>query len=150
MNEFRKRELEGRLKWDCVNKVDVLNGKKIIAYTPDDYDAVDFFMTAGTVFSVGEIKDVHRDYIAYPNFMIDAAKIRNLHEIAKKDSRIPYLVVFFNDGWGVWDISQIDYESRVETRPCTSTTAQNYEKGKKDKEETYFYNNEAIYWKWKE
>lgn len=107
-------------------------------------------MTAGTITSVGEIKDVHRPYIKYPNFMIDIQKIRKLHEIAKKDGRIPYLVVFFSDSYGVWDISKIDYETRVETRPCTSTTAQNYTKGKRDKDETYFYNNEAIYWKWME
>lgn len=142
---FNTREHEGRYKWLSLNMRDILDGKKTIHYTSGDYDPYDFEMTATTVLSYGEIKTIHRNYEDYENFQIDYAKLKTLQDAAKKDSRIPYLVVFFNDWNIVWNIEDIDLEERKYTRNCTATTA-NYEKGKKEKEQVYVTITEAI-WK---
>ena len=145
---FITREFEGRADWININIRDILRGKKIIVFTQDDYDGVDFFMTAFTnslaTTSVGEIKTIHRNYTKYENFQIDYKKLKNLQDTAKLDNRIPYLVCFFDDYTIVWDITNINLEERKYNRYCTSTTA-NYEKGKREKEEVWLTKEESIW-----
>lgn len=144
MDKFEEREIEGRGKWLKMNYNAVLLGKKIIQFTEDKFNPVDFYMTAGTKTSVGDIKTLHRDYMQYPDFQIDYIKLKEIKDRAT-DGRIPYLVVFFNDYHIVWDLSKIDIEERKHIVNCTATTAQNYNKGKKEKEEVCLTMQEAIY-----
>lgn len=145
---FTTREFEGRIKWMNINIRDILSGRKTIAFTADDYDGVDFFMTAFTdsimTASVGEIKTIHRNYTKYDNFQIDYKKLKNLQDVVKIDNRIPYLVCFFDDYTIVWDITDINLEERRYNQYCTSTTA-DYEKGKREKEEVWLTKEESIW-----
>lgn len=145
MTKFLERELEGRSKWQKVNEYDVLTGKKVIQFTKDTFDPVDFYMTAGTKTSVGEIKTIHRNYMQYPDFQIDYKKLKEIKDKAKDDERLPYLVVFFDDYTMVWDLSKIDIEERKHMVNCTATTAQNYNKGVKEKMEVCLTMQEAIF-----
>lgn len=144
MDNFNKRENEGRLKWLNLNINDILNGKKVIAFTEDKYCPYDMAMTSTTL-SYGEIKDVHRAYSKYPDFMIDAAKIKKLEEACMEEDRTPLLIAFFDDCTIVWDTSKVDWTTRVKPVECTCTTASNYTHGQKTKLETRFTINEAIY-----
>lgn len=143
---FSTREIEGRSKWFELNKREILLGKKAVVFTLDEFDGVDFFMTAYTTNtrSIGEIKTVHRPYSKYPNFQIDYSKAKGVQEKAKAENSIPYVVGFFDDCTIVWDISNIDLEERRYIQYCTSTTA-DYQKGKKKKEEVWLLKEEAIY-----
>lgn len=145
MTKFLEREIEGRSKWQKVNEYDVLTGKKVIQFTKDTYDPVDFYMTAGTKTSVGEIKTIHRNYTQYPDFQIDYKKLKEVKDKAKEDERLAYLVVFFDDYTMVWDLSKIDIEERKHMVNCTATTAQNYNKGVKEKMEVCLTMQEAIF-----
>lgn len=145
---YTTREYEGRKKWLDINMNDVLRGKKNIVFTLDDFDTVDFLMTAFTgnkaTTSIGEIKTIHRNYTKYDNFQIDYKKMKNLQDKAKNGGDIPYLVVFFDDYTVVWDITDIDLESRKYNQYCTSTTA-NYQKGRREKEEVWLVKEESIW-----
>lgn len=151
MNRFTEKEFEGREKWLKMNYNDIINGKKVVQFTSNAFDRADFYMTAYTKtkeekISVGEIKNINRDYEQYPNFQIDYSKIKEIKDIAEKEDRIPYLVAYFTDYSIVWDLARIpDIENRKYKQYCTSTTAVNYNKGKKEKEEIWLTKEEAIY-----
>ena len=149
-NEFENRENGGRVKWLQLNMKDVVSGKKTIAFTYDPYAPIDFLMTAltnvsGYLESMGEIKDIHRDYTKYNNFQIDYHKLQNLKARAEEDAKVPYLVCFFTDYCIVWDLTDIDLEERKYTTLCTSTTAENYNKGSREKEEVWLDKSEALW-----
>lgn len=144
MDEFNRRENQGRLKWLNLNIKDILSGKKTIAFTQDPYCSYDMAMTSTTLF-YGEIKDIHRSYSKYPNFQIDAMKIKKLEAACVEEDRRPLLIAFFEDYTIVWDTSKVDWTERVKPVECTSTTASNYTHGQKTKLETSFLKEEAIY-----
>lgn len=148
-NRFEQRENEGRIKWLNLNLNDLLRGNKCILFTRDPYSPHDFEMTAYTtdVLSYGEIKTIHRKYTDYDNFQIDYKKLKSLKEAANTDSRTPYLVCFFTDYTIVWDLTNIDLESRKYTIDCTSTTVDNYTKGKKQKVEVWLDDNDKPIYK---
>lgn len=144
MDKFTQRENEGRYMWLIINLPDILSGKKTIHFTDNPYETYDFDMTAHSL-SYGEIKTIHRPYTKYVNFQIDYNKLHSLKEKAKEDNRIPYLVCFFDDYSIVWDLTKINLEERKYTTYCTSTTAENYEKGKKEKQEVWLTKEEALW-----
>lgn len=144
-NAFEAREDEGRVLWLTINLKDITRGRKTIHFTEDQFEVYDFDMTASTRLSYGEIKTIHRPYTKYVNFQIDYNKLHSLKELALQDNRTPYLVCFFDDYNIVWDITDIDLEARKYTTYCTSTTAENYEKGKREKTEVWLTKEEAIW-----
>ena len=148
-NRFEQREDEGRIKWLCLNLNDILRGKKCVLFTQDPYAVFDFEMTAYTtnILSYGEIKTVHRNYTNYSNFQIDYNKLKSLKDACKPENRTPYLVVFFTDYTMVWDLTDIDLEERKYTKNCTSTTAENYTKAKKEKVEVWLDDNQGLIYK---
>ena len=143
-NAFTAREDEGRYKWLTININNILKGKTTIHYTEDPYEVYDFDMTANSL-SYGEIKTIHRDYTKYMNFQIDYNKLHALKQLSQENDRTPYLVCFFDDYNIVWDLTDIDLEERKYTTYCTSTTAENYEKGKREKVEVWLTREEAIW-----
>ena len=87
---------------------------------------IDFFATGITLSnsgetSVGEIKNYDdpehpRNFYDYDDYMIDWLKLAKLRAIAKANNSRALLVVFFNDYTIVWDITDIDIDSRREMR----------------------------------
>lgn len=148
-NKFEERENEGRIKWLSLNLNDILRGNKCVHFTRNPYAAYDFEMTAYTteILSYGEIKTIHRNYTDYENFQIDYKKLKTLQDKAKEDNRTPYLVCFFNDWTLVWNIEDINLEERKYTKNCTSTTAENYTKAKKEKVEVWLDDNKGLIYK---
>lgn len=148
-NRFEQREDEGRIKWLLLNLNDILRGNKCVLFTRNPYAVFDFEMTAYTtnILSYGEIKTVHRNYTNYSNFQIDYNKLKSLKDACKSENRTPYLVVFFTDYTMVWDLTDIDLEERKYTCNCTSTTAENYTKGKREKVEVWLDDNQGLIYK---
>lgn len=126
-----------------------------IVFTTDKMDKVDFYAT-GLTFNhsgdtyVGEIKNYddpnyHRSFKKFKNYMIDYWKLSYLITIAKAEGRTPLLIVYFDDYTIVWDISNIDIDSRRKW-DWVNKDGQDY--GKKEYAlMTYLYESEIL---WKE
>lgn len=126
-----------------------------ILFTMGRYEGVDFFSTGITESNsgktyVGEIKNYDnpnhpRNFKDYDDYMIDWSKLLLLKATARGRNSIPLLVVFFNDYTIVWDLTEIDIDSRRELR-TVNKDGQNY--GEKETQlMTYLYENEIL---WKE
>ncbi len=151
MNDgYQLAELRGR------NKYSKRLGKgQVIVFTVQKYDGIDFFSTGNTLSNsgityVGEIKNYDdpnnpRPFKKYKNYMIDWSKLANLRAEALRRNSIPLLVVFFEDYTIVWDITNIDIDSRRKWE-WVNKDGQNY--GKKEYQlMTYLYEKEIL---WKE
>lgn len=130
----------------------VLSPKLLIDFTRGEHDVVDFFATALTCTAstfVGEIKDLlekgyERSLRKYENYMIDWAKINLMREIARNDGRRAILIVFFTDYTVIWDVTDMDVDSRRKWR-WVNKDGQNYGKRKEWQLMTFLYENEAIW-----
>ena len=147
MNNFDEAENLGRGKFERLCSAGIMSGERIVDFTTDPYCFYDFAMTSKTGTSIGEIKNLDRPYTKYPNFQIDLPKLRRLLEEANRQNCTPLLVVFFSDCTLVWDISTLEdeIEDRAKKVWCTTTTADNYNRGTKEKTETFLYSNETLW-----
>lgn len=142
---FDRREAEGRIAYLNLNIRDIVKGRKTIHFTEDPLEVYDFEQTAWTtsVESYGEIKTVHRPFRHYDDFQIDYKKAKNLQILSQAEDRRGYIVGFFTECVVVWDITEMDLESRARDVLCTSTTA-DYGK-KRIKTEIGLTEKDAIY-----
>ena len=147
MNNFTEAENKGREKMKTLCKEGVERGTRKIEFTEDRYCPYDLSMTSKTGTSVGEIKNLERPYSQYPNFQIDLSKLRNLLRAAEEKDSTPLLFAFFTDCTLVWDISTLSdkIEERAKTVWCTNTTADRYNRGHREKTETFLYSDETLW-----
>ena len=150
MSGYQLAELRGRTKYSKR-----FGKRQIIVFTANQYDGIDFFSTGNTLSNsgityVGEIKNYDdpnhpRPFKMYENYMIDWSKLANLRAEAISKNSIPLLVVFFEDYTVVWDLRDIDIDSRRRWE-FVNKDGQNY--GKKECQlMTYLYEKEIL---WKE
>ena len=86
-----------------------------------------------------------RPFKKYDDYMLDHDKVANIKEKAKREGRIPLVIVYFYDYTIVWNVSKIDIDSRANWR-WVNKDGQDY--GEKELAyETYLYESEIL---WKE
>lgn len=129
----------------------------ITAGTEDIFDKIDMYATARTnpnrTYAI-EIKNYEATYPrAYSKFtwdgvdhgyMIDYDKIDNLVKVAAAEGRIPILYARFSDLTIVWDLREVEYESRKRLM-TVNKDGQNYGEEKEEAWVTYLYKCEAKY-----
>lgn len=147
-NAFRKKDLEGRNYFS-----QDFDNYYYTAGTEDDYDRIDVYATAKTqlerTYAI-EIKCYNdpehpRPYEKYENYQIDYEKLDTLCAVAESTGRIPILYVRFSDWTVVWDLTKIDWKSRLTTR-LVNKNGQAYGREKEWSRQTYLYLEEAA-WK---
>lgn len=127
---FKDRESEGR---DKFSRLFSKEKGYTVEFTDDPYCRYDAMMTGKTGNEyVVEIKNVHRPFKQYDDFLIDAQKVDGLHDAGIELSKTPLITGFFTDGTLIWDVTTTEDIPRTEAW-CTATTA-SYEHGKKRKE----------------
>lgn len=142
MNDYELAELIGRQKFEKDFSHDYE-----IYFTQGEYDKVDFFATSRTLTGreyVGEIKNYEeeRSFHKFENYMIDYWKLSFLKTVASARGLIPVLIVYFSDCTVLWDLTNLDIDSRREWR-WVNKDGQNYGKQKEYALQTYLYEDEA-------
>lgn len=150
MDKYQEAEKRGR------DKTTKRFGKRLhIEYTTDQFNRVDANATGITSSNSGntyviEIKNYDdpenpRPFTKYDDYMLDHDKVANIKEKAKREGRIPLVIVYFYDYTIVWNVSKIDIDSRANWR-WVNKDGQDY--GEKELAyETYLYESEIL---WKE
>ena len=148
MDGYQQAEQRGR------NKTSQRFGQRLqIVYTVDRHNPIDFYATGITleysgVTYVVEIKNYDdpehpRPFTKFSNYMIDWSKLSTLKAEAKGKGRRPLLIVYFDDWTIIWDITDIDIDSRREWR-YVNKDGQNY--GKKEWTYVTYLYQEDILW----
>ncbi len=147
MSKHEMAEIRGRYK-----TLKRFGGVWHIVFTIDQFNAIDFYATASTLYGivtiVGEIKnydnpDHPRPFTKFDNYMIDYGKLRNLKARAKALNAIPLLIVFFDDYTILWDLTEIDTDSRTSWE-WVNKDGQNYGCEEELQEMTYLYESEIL------
>lgn len=142
--EFTEAEIKGRKKLFDLYLNKILRGQVNITFSEDPGCRHDFLMDKlNGEKIIGEIKNINRPFSKFPNFQIDYDKCEHVLSEGKKQGRTPIVIGFFTDCTMVWDLTDIPFEERRRLVECTATTAVDYGKKKKLKDQTYLYNNEV-------
>lgn len=115
-------------------------------FTTGKYDRVDFFSETEKGKYVGDIKSYtdpqhERRSDKFPDYQIDHNKLFSIKREALNNDRTPLLIVFFSDKMVIWDLNEVDWETRFKWVRCNKKGG-NY--GEKDWDgQTYLHISEA-------
>lgn len=110
------KEMEGRTAEDLF-----FGDRFIHDYSKGKFDYYDALATAVTIVTntfVHEYKaygdpDHIRRHDKFPNYYVDAIKLKRVKDKAMREGRIPLLIVFFYDCVCVWDLNKAPWEDTV-------------------------------------